>query len=491
MTLSALALATAASMRRARRLPLAFAVSGVLLAACAPLPRAVPDNAQAPLPAQWSVPTARAADAQASTPIAADWWTQLGDTQLDALVAQALANNTDVLTALARVREAQASLAAADAARGPSVNATLGAQVGRSLGPFGPSQTRSVQPGLQASWEPDLWGRLSQQSQAAAARVQASEADQAAVRLSVAATTVQAYVGLRALQEQLAISQATVLSRDKALQLARDQVRVGYISLLQQTQAQAEYDNVLQQVQQLQWQIDKQGAALNLVLGQAGVHEDLAASASTHLQDLRLPPVPASLPSQLLERRPDIARAGYLLAASDHSLAAQRAAFLPQVSLSASAGSLVINALHYNPLTVWSLGGSLLAPLFNSGRLEAQVDAATAQRDQAAYAYRGAVLNAFADVENALTGTARLAAQTVHATQRRDVLQQSLGYAHDRYEAGYASYLEELDAQRNLYAAQLEVVRLHQAELDNRVALYKALGGGWQASAAAGQVGMH
>jgi len=197
---------------------------------------------------------------------------------------------------------------------------------------------------------------------------------------------------------------------------------------------------------------------------------------------LQLPAVPSSLPSQLLERRPDIGRTAALLAASDHQLQAQRAAFLPQVNLSASVGSLLVNSLNYNPLTVWSLGGSLLAPLFNGGRLQAQLDAATAQRDQAAYAYRGAVLAAFADVESALTGTQRLAQQTLHATQRRDVLRQTLGYAHDRYEAGYASYLEELDAQRNLYAAELEVVRLHQAELDNRVQLYKALGGGWQAS---------
>jgi outer membrane protein TolC len=190
--------------------------------------------------------------------------------------------------------------------------------------------------------------------------------------------------------------------------------------------------------------------------------------------------VPATLPSQLLERRPDIARAAHLLAAASHTLEAQRAAFLPQVSLSASAGSLLVNALDYNPLTVWSLGGSLLAPLFDGGRREAALDAATAQRDQAAYAYRGAVLAAFADVENALTASRRLARQTEHAVQRRGVLQRSLGFAHDRYEAGYASYLEELDAQRNLFQAELEVVKLRQAELENRVQLYKALGGGWQ-----------
>ncbi|WP_370682402.1 efflux transporter outer membrane subunit [Comamonas sp. GB3 AK4-5] len=471
-------------MRRPQWLA-ATALAAALLSACAPLPRALPENAAVALPAQWSsaAGTTPGTNADTSAALTSDWWTQLGDAQLNRLVQQALAQNTEILTAAARVQEAQANLAATDAARSPQLNATLGASAGRSLTVLGPSQSRSAQPGLQASWELDLWGRLSQQSQAAAARVQASEADRAAVQLSVAATTVQTYVGLRALQQQLAISQATVQSRDKALQLANDQVRVGYSSQLQLTQAQAEYEAVQQQVLQLQWQIDKQLTTLNLLLGQAGGNAQLLAASTGQLQDLPLPAVPASLPSQLLERRPDIARAAALLAASDHQMQAQRAAFLPQVSLSASVGSLLVNALDYNPLTVWSLGGSLLAPLFNGGRLQAQLDAATAQRDQAAYGYRGAVLNAFADVEGALTGTQRLAQQTQHATQRREVLKKSLGLAHDRYEAGYASYLEELDAQRNLYAAELEVVRLHQAELDNRVQLYKALGGGWQHAA--------
>ncbi len=460
-----------------KRLALLSPLLVALLAGCAaPQPNAPDMLAAVALPAQWSV----AAPAGAPATIAADWWSQLGDPQLERLVAQALAQNNDLQTAMARVREAQAQLASADAAQSPQLNATLGAQSGRSLGALGPTHTRSLQPGLQASWELDVWGRLSQLEQAAGARLQASEADRDAVALNVAATTVQTYVGLRALQAQQAISQATAAAREQALQLARDQVRVGYISQLQQTQAQAELAAVQQQVEQLNWQIDKQRSTLDLLLGQAGGADVALGAPRITLQELPLPPVPASLPSQLLERRPDIARAAALLAASDHQLQAQRAAFLPQVNLSASVGSLMVNALNYNPLTVWSLGGSLLAPLFDAGRLQAQADAVGAQRDQAALAYRGAVLAAFADTENALTGSARLARQTQFAIERRDVLQQSLTFAHDRYQAGYASYIEELDAQRNLYAAELEVVRLHQAELDNRVQLYKALGGGWR-----------
>lgn len=455
---------------------LCAAALALLTAACAPLPRAVPDNAQVTLPAAWSesAPTGYA--------IEGAWWRQLGDARLDALVDEALANNTDLLTALARVDEARANSAAADAARSPSLNLTTAAQTGRSLGAFGPTHTRSVQPGLQAAWELDLWGRLSQQSQAAGEHLQATQADRDAVALAVAAATAQTYVDLRSLQEQLAIVQATAQSRERALALAQDQQRVGYISQLQLTQAESELQNVLQQVEQLDLAARRQANALYLLLGRAGAGAagPIPAPGAAPLQDLRLPPVPDSLPSQLLERRPDIARAAHLLAAAGHTIEAQRAAFMPQVSLSAGVGSLLVNALDYNPLTVWSIGGSLLAPLFDGGRREAALDAATAQRDQAAYAYRGAVLAAFADVENALTASVRLARQTDYAVQRRGVLQRSLGFAHDRYEAGYASYLEELDAQRNLLQAELDVVRLRQAELDNRVLLYKALGGGWQ-----------
>lgn len=468
-----------------RTLTPVVALLAACLSACAPLPQRAAPSTQIALPTHWSHAQSEA-DADA-TPLAANWWTQLGDAELNTLVQQALQHNTDVLAAAARVQEAQATLASTDAARSPQVNATLGAQSGRSLTVLGPSHSRSLQPGVQASWELDLWGRLAQHSAAADARVQASRADQAAVRLSVASATVQAYIALRALQAQLAISEATAVARERALQLASDQLRVGYSAPLQHTQAQAEYEQVQQQVLQLQWQIDQQRNALQVLLGQtqgfALHHTDGAAA----LQALQWLPMPASLPSQLLERRPDIARASHVLAASDHQLAAQRAAFLPQVNLSASMGSLLVNALDYNPLTVWSLGGSLLAPLFNAGKLQAQVDVASAQRDQAAYAHRSVVLNAFAEVDNAWSGSQRLAQQLQHAEQRREVLQQSLGYAHDRYTAGYASYLEELDAQRNLYAAQLEVVRLRQAVLQQRVQLYKALGGGWQSPAAAPQ----
>ncbi|MBL5976177.1 efflux transporter outer membrane subunit [Comamonas sp. NyZ500] len=465
-----------------RALPLALAL---LMAGCSvPSLTRAPDSAQPAVPASWS--TERAAGAAGA--VQTGWWQAFGDAQLSRWVELALARNNDVLTALARVEEARANLDVTGSAAAPqlslsapgSANRSLSARTGQMV------HVRSAQPVLQASWELDLWDRLGSLSRAADQRLQASQADRDAMRLTVAATVAQAYIALRSLQAQLAVAEDTVKSREDAVRLLTDQVRVGYISQLQQSQALAELESVRQSVQQLSLALQRQRIALMQLAGGSGDGQAQAlarSSLSVHagLESMSLPAMPApGLPSGLLERRPDIARAQLLLAASDSNLAAQRAAFLPQVSLSANFGSLFINALDYNPARVWSLGGSILAPLFNGGRLQGQFDAASAQRDQAAYAYRGVVIKAFGDVETALVSSQQLQAQWEHAKEREKVLGRTLGFAKDRYEAGYASYLEELDAQRNLFAVQQEVLRLRQSQLENAVALYQALGGGWQ-----------
>lgn len=467
----------------ARSLAMALACAAALAGCSVPPLTQAPAAARPALPERWSG-AAQEPRPAAPPEVRSAWWQAFGDPLLARWVELARVRNSDVLQALSRVDEARAQLDGAAAAGLPQVSATGAASTGRSLGARGLAHTRSVQPGLQASWEPDLWGRIAHQEQAAALRLQAGEADRDAVSLAVAATTAQAYVGLRSLQQQLAVAQATAQSREAALRLADDQARVGYISQLQLTQAQAELQSVQQAVEQLQLSLARQRTALLLLAGGAGDADAAAlmADSTPPAPSLHLPATPsAGLPSALLQRRPDIARAQLQLAAADATMAVQRAAFLPQVSLTASAGSLLVNALQYHPATVWALGGSVLAPLFTGGRLQGQFDAATAQRDQAAHAYRGVVLKAMADVENALVGTQRLQSQGQHASEREAVLQRSLGFAKDRYEAGYASYLEELDAQRNLFQARQEVIRLRQSQLENAIALYQALGGGWQA----------
>lgn len=454
----------------ASRMALAVALALPALTGCMPAWRDAPALSQVVPPSTWreTVPAAATLETQ--------WWLQFGDSVLSTLVEAALRRNTDVLVAAARVDEARALVAQADALRWPALDATVGAQAQHTLGTTGMTTLRSVQPELQLSWEIDLWGRLRQQTEAAGLRYQATQVEHDAVALGVAATTVQTYIGLLALDAQLQVAQATVASRTAALQLAAEQARVGYTSQLQLTQAQSELQAVEQTVPQLELAIRRQENALHLLAGELPGE----ITRGQGFGALVLPPVPNVLPSALLERRPDIVQRALLLAASDANLAARRAAFLPQVAISASVGRLFINALNYDPVSVWSVGGSILAPLFSAGRLTAGYDAASAQRDQAAYAYRGVVLNAFSEVENALLGVTRIHAQLDHAQKRSAILMRSLSFARDRYQAGYASYLEELDAQRNLYQVELDVIRLKQAEFENYIALCRALGGGWQ-----------
>ncbi|MCH8686759.1 efflux transporter outer membrane subunit [Pedomonas mirosovicensis] len=450
------------------RLPVAAAT--LLLAACGlPPERPVPPQARVTAPTGWREPT------NALGQVETNWWRAFGDPALAALVEAALANNTDVAAALARVEEARAQIRLARSAALPQLNAVLSAQRGRTLQVTGPTTGTQIQPQLQVAWEADLFGRIRTLREAARLGLEASRADRDAVRLAVAAATAQGYVTLLSLDAQLFVTQETAQSRAEALRVASDRARLGYTSQLELAQAQAEYDAVLQAIPELERAVRLQENALRLLTGRMPGPID----GRNVIDQLQTPSVPGTLPSALLRRRPDLAAAELTLAALDAQLAARRAEFLPRVQLSAAAGQLLTNSLDYDPLSIWSLGASILAPLFSGGRLEAQVEAATAQRDQAAFAYRGAVLTAFGEVEDALTGIVRYGEQVEHAMRRRATLERALMLARDRYQAGYASYLEELDAQRNLYSTELEVITLRERQLNNVIDLYRALGGGW------------
>ncbi|WP_423460351.1 efflux transporter outer membrane subunit [Ottowia sp. VDI28] len=463
------------------------AAATLLLSACAPALRTIPAGAQVQAPSAWSVQAS-----SATMPMAARWWEGFGNAELSRHVEAALAYNANLQVAGARVAAARAQLAQAEGALLPVLNATMVADASHTLTAAGIGTSRIIEPQLQASWEPDLWGRLSDKKGAVEWQLRASQAERDAVALSVAASTAQAYIDLLAREAQLIQARKTADLRLQSLELVRDQQAHGYISRLQLTQAEAEYESVRQQIPALQLAISRQRNALQLLTGElpsSGADRDAddaigGAALAGQFNALTLPAVPGMLPSELLTRRPDLAQAAAQLAASDAALRASRAAFLPSVRLSASLGGLYANALHYDPIRIWDLGGSVLAPLFDGHRLEAEYDAATAQRDQAAYAYRGAALNAFTEVENALVGTLRLQEQLDGAQRRSEVLTRSFGYARDRYEAGYASYLEQLDAQRNQFQAELEVINLRQSQFQNLIALYKALGGGWSAASA-------
>ncbi len=454
-------------MRQACLVPLLL-----MAGACIPAEQPAPRAAAVTPPSRWLEQAPR------EGAIAPDWWRGFGDTALDGYEARALVNNTDLLTAIARVDEARGNLALARAVLWPTADAGIGASRSRSLGDSGATTTTAIQPEATFSWQPDLFGRLRDQKQAARYQFDTSQADRDGVALSVASAVAQAYFTLLSLDTQLIVTRQTVQTRSESLRLAEDQARVGYTSQLELTQAQSEYEAVLGQVPELERGIRNAENAISLLTGDPPSSTLPRGS----LINIKTPDVPATLPSALLRRRPDLAVSELRVAAADRALAAQRAAFLPSVALSGSVGGLFVNGLSFDPVTIWSIGGSILAPILEGGRLRANVDMATAQRDEAAFAYRGAALTAFRDVENALTDMRRYGEQIVIVRRRRDVLLKSLALATSRYRGGYASYLDQLDAQRNLYTTELDAIGIRQSQLDAIVHLFAAFGGGWDAT---------
>ncbi|MEO0031652.1 MAG: hypothetical protein RIS94_1410 [Pseudomonadota bacterium] len=441
----------------------------MMVAACAGPRVATAPMAAVQPPSQWrtAVP--------AGATLEQGWWNRFGDPALAALVDRAIVANSDVGIAVARIRDARAQEALARSALLPTFDAGAGVSRARTVNAFGnPSEQTAGQPQVQVAWEADLFGRLGDQVAAARAGLAASEAARDATRLSVAAATASGYITLRALDARLDVARATLAARATSLALIRRRTDAGYSPRLEQAQAEAEYQATAQIVPALQLAVTRQENALRLLLGETpgGVARGLPLSALVE------PPVPAFLPAELLRRRPDVAQAEFQLASTDSALAAARKRFLPQVRLSASAGA-AFSTLLADPITLWSVGGSILAPLFEGGRLTAQAESAAAQRDLAAFAYRRAALTAFREADDAMGAVLRTDEQVRVLSAQRDALAEAFRLAANRYREGYSPLLEQLDAQRGLLAAELALIQARADALSARVTLYQALGGGW------------
>jgi len=414
----------------------------------------------------------------ATAPLDSQWWTRFNDPTLVALVEQALAHNSDVASAAARVREARANVELARSQLFPTLEFSGGRGRSRSVSAFGaPLEQTSAQPQLQAAYEVDLFGRLADTTSAARSAYIASAAARDTIRLTVASATASQYITLLGLDARLTIARQTVTARADSLRLATSRDRAGYSPKLELRQAEAAYDEAAQIVVQLESAIVRAENSLSQLVG--NVPGAIARTAT--VDALTTPPIPQGLPSQLLERRPDIAQTAAQLAATDASLAAARKRFLPQLRLTGTAGRAFSSLLN-DPITIWSIGGSVLAPLFEGGRLVAQVEVAASQRDQAASIYQKTVLVSFREVEDALASVQQADAQLALERHEVDTLVETLRLATNRYREGYSSYLEQLDAQRGLLSAQLTAASLKSEALTARVQLYQAMGGGWSAS---------
>ncbi|TWB60552.1 efflux transporter outer membrane subunit [Nitrospirillum viridazoti] len=430
---------------------------------------------EAPLTAAVDPPPAWHGHDTADGAVEAAWWRAFGDPVLTRIVDQALANNTDVMAGAAHVAEARAQYRLAEAQRLPNVAFAAGGGRQRDVSPFGqPRQQTAGQWQTTAAYDLDLFGRQEDASEATRAALLATEAAHDSVRLVVAASAAAGYVGLRALDARLDVLKRTLAAREASLRLARRRAETGYAAQLDLAQAQAEYEATAQLIPATELAITRQEDGLSLLLGE----NPRAIERGLDLTGLTPPPVPAGLPADLLRRRPDIAQAEQQLVAADHGLDAARAAFLPDVQLSAAGGTVVSSLI--DPVNVFTLGGSILAPLFDSGRLRAQADGAAARRDAAAFGYRKAALSAFREVEDGLASVQRSGEQEAVLLRQRDALARTLAIATSRYRAGYSPYLEQLDAERGLLSVELALVQSRADRLAAAITLAQALGGGWR-----------
>lgn len=454
---------------------------GALPTAFAEAPQATAASAA---PGDADAASESAASASAATLVQKEWWTLFGDETLNQLVAQARANNHDLLAAVARVEEAEGLLREAGATQWPQINAQAGGS--RTEASTKTATWSSAAPrlrdarsaGLSTSFEIDLWGRLRRATEAARAQALSSQYARDTVELSVAGLVTASYLSLRAYDADLAITTESLTSREESLRVTKSRFDGGVASPLDVYQA----EGALAAAQAQQATL-RQGRALAqnqlaLLTGQPGL-----AIAAGDLRQLPLPPVPpAGLPSSLIEARPDLRQAEETLVAANAKIGVAKAAYFPQLSLTGNYGSesAALTNLFTAAAGTWSLGLAATMPLLDFGRTSARVDQANAQQKQALVAYQKAVQTAFKEVMDALVRLRESAASETAQANRVAATKQALQIAKLRYEAGYSAYLDVLDAQRSANDAQTSYIDSRQTRLSASVDLFKALGGGWQ-----------
>jgi len=472
-------------MRRARTPDvrgLAIAYVAVTVAGCTLGPNYQRPAVDAPPSYRFSVP-----DAQAIADTA--WWEGFHDPILTSLVQEALANNLDIRLAAARVDQFLGALVVTRSALYPQVGVAPSAPVQAARqrasrdSSFSPvpadvdTNFTLYQAALSASWELDLWGKVRRQAESDRATVFASEEARRGVVLSVAAATASGYIALRDLDQRLAISRATARSRGDALDVFRKRFAGGVVSQVEVSQAQSQYEIALSAIPAYESQIAQQETALSLLLGR---NPGPIVRGST-IDDLAPIPIPAGLPSQLLERRPDIRQAEQQLISANAQIGAAKALYFPSISLTGLFGSTstALSTLFSGPARTWSYAATLTAPIFNAGQITGQVRQTEALQQQALYNYTHTIQNAFGDVENALIESQK-SAETRDQLKRTVVaLSEYARLARLRYDNGYTSYLEVLDAERSLFEQQLNYASAQDFALAAQIAVYKAMGGGW------------
>jgi len=426
-------------------------------------------------PAAWRLSDESARDLANSR-----WWQQFDDPVLDELVETALRENKDLRIATARIEEFAGRYGIVRAPLFPQIGATYEAAKQRGSSTTLSRETTvfdSYQAVLTASWEIDIWGRIRRQSEAARAQLLASEDGRRAVILSLVGSVASAYVNLRDLDRQLEIAKATANSRGESYEIFKLRYSGGIISLLELSQNQSQYEEAVATIPVIEKAIAQQENGLSVLLGR----NPGPIVRGRNIDQLTLPAVPAGLPSDLLERRPDLQQAEQNLIAANALIGAAKAAYFPTISLTGLFGvsSDNLSSLFDAQSKIWRYAAPISLPIFTGGALAGQVQVAEAQQQQALFAYQKAIQQAFAEVNDALVDQDRTRAQLQSQKRQVDALVQYAATARLRYENGYTSYIEVVDAESRLFNAQLQYTQTQQTQFQAMINLYKAMGGGW------------
>jgi len=411
------------------------------------------------------------------------WWKVFRDENLQALIRTALAGNYDLRIAVSRVEQAREFAAQARAGLFPQLNYGAVAARGKNVTalnlPSPTGQTGSVfAADFNISWEIDLWGRIRRLTEAAQAQFLATEEARRGVTISLIAEVAQGYLQLLALERELRIAEETRDAFAGSLQIFTERLEGGVASKLETASASALLDSAAAAIPNIERQIFLQENLLSVLLGRSP--GPISRDGSKFDQQL-VTEIPAGLPSALLERRPDIRQAEQQLRSANAQIGVAEADCLPQLSLTGLLGQVSAQLANFFTAgaTAWSGAASLTGPIFHGGQLRARYRQAKAARDEAVLQYQAAVLRALQEVADGLLSRQKLAEERVQQAQAVQAYQEAVKISLERYRHGNASYYEVLQAQQQLYPAQIALVQTHLNELLALVQLYRALDGGW------------
>ena len=431
-------------------------------------------------PGAWRITPKEAADTANTA-----WWKQFQDPVLNDLINTALLENKDVRIAAARMEQFMAQVDITRSGFYPQVGYGVAGsrdQASKNIVPPGiESLTETWQAGLNVGWELDVWGRLRRATEAAQADLLAAEEGRRTVILSLVSSVATGYITLRSFDAQLEIANDTVKSRKESLDLFNLQFEGGVISELTLAQVRSEYEQAVAAVPEIERQISQTENVLSVLLGRnpGSIQRGLP------IDKLTLASIPAGIPSDVLEKRPDIIQAEQNLIAANALIGVAKAEYFPRISLTGLLGvaSGDLSELLESDSLVWSIGGDAFGAIFTGGRISAGVKQSEAYYKELLFRYQQSILTAFREVEDALVGTQK-AREKLQAQERRvKALGDYASLARLRYDNGYSSYIEVLDAERSLFDSELNAVRTQSDVIVGLVNTYKSMGGGWVALA--------